>query len=57
MNSLLEPEVVTLSFPLYKQRHFLMNHLFPILGGVLIGAISEMLSVGILDKLVGLFIH
>ncbi|MFD4819858.1 LrgB family protein [Peribacillus butanolivorans] len=53
INSLLGPAIVALAYPLYKQRHFLMNHLFPILGGVLIGAISGMVSVGILAKMFG----
>ncbi|KAB2329402.1 LrgB family protein [Cytobacillus depressus] len=53
INSLLGPAVVSLAYPLYKQRHFLMNHLFPIFGGVLVGAISGMVSVGILAKMFG----
>lgn len=51
INSLLGPSVVALAYPLYKQRHFLMNHLVPILGGVLIAAVSGMVSVGLLAKL------
>src|SRR4051812_31563120 len=51
INSLLGPAVVALAYPLYKQRHFLMTHIIPILGGVLIGAISGMVSVSILAKL------
>ena len=54
INSLLGPAVVALAYPLYKQRHFLMNHLFTILGGVLIGAISGMVSVGLLAKILGI---
>ncbi|MCM3694605.1 LrgB family protein [Neobacillus niacini] len=54
ISSLLGPSVVALAYPLYKQRHFLINHLFPILGGVLVGAISGMVSVGLLSKLFGL---
>ncbi|MEC1521914.1 LrgB family protein [Neobacillus niacini] len=54
INSLLEPAVVALAYPLYKQRHFLMTHLFPILGGVLIGAITGMMSVSILAKIFGM---
>src|SRR4051812_1311505 len=48
INFLLGPSVAALAYPLYKQRHFLINHLFPILGGVLIGAISGMITVGLL---------
>ena len=54
ISSLLGPSVVALAYPLYKQRHFLINHLFPILGGVLIGAISGMVSVGLLGKMLGI---
>lgn len=53
INSVLGPAVVALACPLYRQRHFLIKHLLPILGGVLIGAISGMVSVGILAKLFG----
>ncbi len=54
INSLLGPAVVALAYPLYKQRHFLMHHLFPILGGGLIGAVSGMVSIGLLAKIFGL---
>ncbi|MFZ7946086.1 LrgB family protein [Neobacillus sp. 19] len=54
INSLLGPSVVALAYPLYKQRHFLKNHFFPIVGGVLVGAISGMVSVGIFAKLFGI---
>ncbi|MEH7248359.1 LrgB family protein [Neobacillus niacini] len=54
INSLLGPAVVALAYPLYKQRRFLMTHLFTILGGVLIGATSGMVSVTILAKLFGI---
>ncbi|MDR7078752.1 putative murein hydrolase (TIGR00659 family) [Neobacillus niacini] len=54
INSLLGPAVVALAYPLYKQRHFLLTHMIPILGGVLIGAISGMVSVSILAKLFGM---
>ncbi|MNZ82721.1 Holin-like protein CidB [compost metagenome] len=53
INSLLGPAVVALAYPLYKQRHFLIKHFFPILGGVLVGAISGMISVGLLAKMFG----
>ncbi len=51
ISSLLEPAVVALAYPLYKQRHFLMTHWIPILGGVLIGAVTGMVSVSLLAKL------
>ena len=54
INSLLGPAVVALAYPLYKQRHFLMNHLFTIVGGVLIATISGMVSVGLLAKILGI---
>ena len=54
INLLLGPSVAALAYPLYKQRHFLIHHLFPILGGVLIGAISGMVSVGLLAKILGI---
>ncbi|MFF2449669.1 LrgB family protein [Neobacillus sp. NPDC058068] len=54
ISSLLGPSVVALAYPLYKQRHFLIKHIFPILGGVLIGAISGMVSVGLLAKIIGI---
>lgn len=54
INSLLGPAVVALAYPLYKQRHFVMNHLFTIVGGVLVGAISGMVSVGLLAKILGI---
>ncbi|MEH7273586.1 LrgB family protein [Neobacillus vireti] len=54
ISSLLGPSVVALAYPLYKQRHFIIKHLFPILGGVLVGAFSGMVSVGILSKILGL---
>ncbi|MFJ5718215.1 LrgB family protein [Neobacillus sp. NPDC093127] len=54
ISSLLGPSVVALAYPLYKQRHFLINHIFPILGGVLVGAISGMISVGLLAKIIGI---
>lgn len=54
ISSLLGPSVVALAYPLYKQRHFLINNLFSILGGVLIGAISGMVSVGLIAKIIGI---
>ncbi|MBS4189872.1 LrgB family protein [Bacillus sp. FJAT-49705] len=54
ISSLLGPSVVALAYPLYKQRHFIINHLFTILGGVLVGTISGMVSVGLLAKIFGI---
>ncbi|TCP21717.1 putative murein hydrolase (TIGR00659 family) [Scopulibacillus darangshiensis] len=54
INSLLGPSVVALAYPLFKQRRFLMNNLFPILGGALVGAITGMVSIGILSKMFGI---
>lgn len=54
ISSLLGPSVVALAYPLYKQRHFLINRLFPILGGVFVGASSGMVSVGLLAKIFGI---
>ncbi|MDN4608130.1 LrgB family protein [Sporosarcina highlanderae] len=54
ISSLLGPSVVALAYPLYKQRHFLRNHLLPIMGGVLVGASSGMVSVALIAKLFGL---
>lgn len=54
ISSLLGPSVVALAYPLYKQRHFIKNHVFPIIAGVLTGAISGMVSVGFLAKILGI---
>ncbi len=54
LSSLLGPSVAALAYPLYKQRHFLINNIFSILGGVLIGAISGMVSVGLLARILGI---
>ncbi|MBO0993136.1 LrgB family protein [Bacillus sp. SD088] len=51
---LLGPSVVALAYPLYKQRHFLISHLFPVLGGVLVGAVSGMISIALLTKILGI---
>ncbi|WNS80894.1 LrgB family protein [Domibacillus sp. DTU_2020_1001157_1_SI_ALB_TIR_016] len=44
ISSLLGPAVVALAYPLYKQRHVLLQYGFPILGGVLVGLFSGMVS-------------
>lgn len=54
ISALLGPSVVALAYPLYRQRHFLRDHLLPIAGGVLIGASSGMISVGIFAKVLGI---
>ncbi|MFC5601703.1 LrgB family protein [Sporosarcina koreensis] len=54
ISSLLGPSVVALAYPLYNQRRFLLDHLFPILGGVLVGAISGMVTVALLAKAFGI---
>ena len=54
ISSLLGPSVVALAYPLYRQRYFLRDHLLPILGGVLVGASSGMVSVALIAKLFGL---
>ncbi|MGG0668914.1 LrgB family protein [Sporosarcina koreensis] len=53
ISSLLGPSVVALAYPLYKQRHFLRDHLLPILGGVFVGASSGMVTVALLAKVFG----
>lgn len=53
VSSLLGPSVVALAYPLYKQRHFLRDHLLPIIGGVFVGASSGMVTVALLAKVFG----
>ena len=52
ISSLLEPAVVALAYPLYKQRQFLMTHWIPIVGGGLIGAVTGMVSVSHLGEII-----
>ena len=54
ISSLLGPSVVALAYPLYKQRRFLLDHLLPIGGGVLVGAGTGMFSVALLAKVFGI---
>jgi len=54
ISSLLGPSVAALAFPLYKQRHFLRQNIFPIIIGTLISTLSGMVSVGLLAKAVGM---
>lgn len=54
VSSLLGPSVVALAYPLYKQRHFLRDHLLPIIGGVFVGASSGMVTVALLAKVFGI---
>ncbi|WP_163527527.1 LrgB family protein [Halobacillus ihumii] len=44
INHLLGPAVVALALPLYKQRKILLKHLYPVIGGVLIGSIMGITS-------------
>ncbi|MEM1502522.1 LrgB family protein [Domibacillus sp. 8LH] len=44
ISSLLGPAIVALAYPLYKQRYVLLQYGFPILGGVLVGLFSGMMS-------------
>lgn len=53
IDSLLEPAVVSLAYPLYKQRKIIMNYLFPILSGVFVGACTAMLSSFLFAKVFG----
>lgn len=53
INAFLGPSVVALAYPLYKQRHFLMQNLSAILGSVVVGAISGMASIGLFAKMFG----
>jgi len=50
----LGPVTVILAVPLYKQLNLLKSHLFPILIGVTVGAITSITSVIVLGKLMGL---
>lgn len=54
ISSLLGPSVTALAYPLYKQRHFLIRNLIPILGGAFISTFSGMASVGFLAKILGM---
>ncbi|MGN7385991.1 LrgB family protein [Sporosarcina sp. SAFN-015] len=54
ISSLLGPSVVALAYPLYKQRRFLLDHLLPIAGGVLVGASSGMVTVALIAKIFGI---
>lgn len=50
----LGPVTVILAVPLYKQLNLLKSHLFPILIGVTVGAITSITSVIVLGKVMGL---
>ncbi|GLI58193.1 membrane protein [Propionigenium maris DSM 9537] len=50
----LGPVTVILAVPLYKQLDLLRSHLFPILIGVTVGAITSIATVIILGKVMGL---
>lgn len=53
INQLLGPAVVSLAFPLYKQRHVLSRNLPAILGGTITGLLVGMLSGIFLAELLG----
>lgn len=44
INLLLGPAVVSLAYPLYKQRITIIKNLFPVLGGVIVGSIVGIIS-------------
>ncbi|MGW9101945.1 LrgB family protein [Priestia megaterium] len=44
INSLLGPAVVSLAYPLYKQREMLVKYSVPIIGGVFVGLFAGMIS-------------
>lgn len=50
---LLGPAVVSLAYPLYKQREILLKYLVPILSGVLVGSITGMISGLVFAKAMG----
>lgn len=51
INQLLGPAIVALAYPLYSQRHTLIQYKFPILWGVIIGSIVGIVSGIVLAKL------
>lgn len=53
INHLLGPAVVSLAYPLYKQRNALIENLFPILGSVLVGSVAGITSGLILAQSLG----
>ncbi|TMN22473.1 LrgB family protein [Lentibacillus cibarius] len=44
IDTLLGPAIVSLAYPLYKQRHLLVKNLYPILGGVVVGSLTGISS-------------
>lgn len=50
----LGPATIVLAVPLYKQLHLLKRHFFPILIGVIVGALTSLISVYLFSKLIGL---
>lgn len=50
----LGPATIVLALPLFRQLHLLKKHLFPIVIGVMVGAITSLLSVYFMSKLLHL---
>lgn len=50
-NHLLGPAVVAFAYPLYQQRKVIMEHILPILSGVMVGLFTGILSVLLFAKL------
>lgn len=50
-NHLLGPAVVAFAYPLYQQRKVILKHILPILGGVVIGLLTGILTVLLFSKL------
>lgn len=53
INAFLGPAVVSLAFPLYKQRKILVTYMFPILSGVFAGIVTAMGSGILFAKIIG----
>ncbi|ASK62648.1 hypothetical protein CFK37_11040 [Virgibacillus phasianinus] len=53
IDALLGPAVVSLAYPLYKQRKMIVEHMFPILAGVFVGSCAAMVSGYIFAKAFG----
>ncbi|ASN04650.1 LrgB family protein [Virgibacillus necropolis] len=53
INTFLGPAVVSLAYPLYKQRKVLVTYIFPILSGVFAGICSAMVSGLLFAKVLG----
>lgn len=51
---LVGPMTIALALPIYRERHILLKHFVPILGGIVVGAVVALVSGYFLGKLVGL---